>query len=297
MLRPTRFLAVVLSAMLAAGFSISAEAGKPKKEGKKEQQREKRELHKDQARLDDLEREEKVLRAQVAKLEKELPRARGQLAKLEGDARAIDKDLTATRREAEQARDAARETGRVLADAAKRVEEGQPSGSPFGRARTAYLDARAGQTAAIEAIENSPEYQAARKAAAQLSVPPTPPLRTKWIDENPTVVEARKKLAAAKEEYEKLLDELLRKDPAWQRASSDDQRARDRQADADKRLNGLAALNIKSDRALGAARAAVKQMESALSKARNELKGIPKRKEALRREIERDRRDVRNPRK
>jgi len=38
-------------------------------------------------------------------------------------------------------------------------------------------------------------------------------------------------------------------------------------------------------------------MESTLAKARHELKGIPGKKEALRREIERDRRDVRDPRR
>ena len=104
-------------------------------------------------------------------------------------------------------------------------------------------------------------------------------------------------MAEAKEVYEKRLDELLRKDPAWQRTSREEERTRNRETDAEKRLNGLATLNAKSDRALGTARAAVKQMESALSKARHELKSIPGKKEALRREIDRDRRDVRNPRK
>jgi chromosome segregation ATPase len=296
MCRPLRFAVAVLCAAVAALWILSP-AVATAAESKKEKQRDKRELQKDQARLDALEREEKDLKTQVARLEKQLPAARSQLDKLESEARSIDKQLSATRREAEQARDAARDAKRLLAAVVKRIEESQPSDSPFGKARAAYLAARAEQTAAIEAIENSPEYQAARKTAGQSSANVLPQMRTKWIDGNPAVVAARKQLAEAKEVYEKLLDELLRKDSTWQRTSRDEERARDRETDAEKRLNGLASLNAKSDRALGAARAAVKQMESALSKAKHELKGIPAKKEALRREIDRDRRDVRNPRK
>lgn len=290
-----RSMRALVLALVALGLSFPTAAAAA--ESKKEKQRDKRELQKDQARLDALEREEKDLKSQVGKLEKQLPGARGQLDKLESEARVIDKQLAATRREAEQARDAARDAKRLLADVVKRIEEVQPADSPFGQARAAYLAARAEQTAAIEAIENSPEYQAARKAAAQSSATVLPQMRTKWIDQNPEVVAARKKLAEAKEAYEKRLDELLRKDPSWQRTSREEERARDRETDAEKRLNGLATLNMKSDHALGAARSAVKQMESALAKARHELKSIPGKKESLRREIDRDRRDVHNPRR
>jgi len=263
---------------------------------KRERQRERDELQRDQARLAALEREQKSLQALVDRLEKQLPDARKRLDKLQDDDKSLDKDLAAARSDSDSAGDAAKAAQRLLADLVSRLESSQPAGSAFSQARSQQQAARDARTAAVDAVEKSAEYQAARAEALRSPAELLPALRKKWIDDNPAVAAASTRLLTAKATYDRLLDELLRGNGEWRKASGELQKARDKAAEKEARLKSLAARHVELNRTLTAARTEVKQMEASLSKAKNELPGLAKKCEQVRREIERDRRDLRNPR-
>ena len=246
MRRPMRSFVVALCAFVAA-LGILSPAVAAAAESKKEKQRDKRELHKDQARLDALEREEKDLKSQVGKLEKQLPAAQpARQARERGplDRQAVDRH--SPRGRSGPGHGAGRQA--ALAEVVKRIEEGQPTDSPFGLRGLSIWSRGPNRRRPSRPSRTRPNTRRhARRPRSR-----RPPSCRRCAPSGSTRIRQsspREKLAEAKEVYEKRLDELLRKDPAWQRTSREEERTRDRETDAEKRLNGLATLNAKSDRA------------------------------------------------
>jgi predicted RNase H-like nuclease (RuvC/YqgF family) len=294
---PVRVMCVV--AVILVFNSTMAAAANPNKDQQKETQREKRELHEDRDRLDALQREETLLRREVERLEKRQPTLRDKLNKLEVEARELDTQLAAARKMAETAKDAAKAAKQALSDVTARIEESQPSNSDFAKARATYLAAKEEYAKSIDQIENSAMYRAAYQQAVDSPERTTllPQVRKRWLDENPTVVAVRDRLLQSKATYEKLLSVLLHADPGWIKASGEAEEASSQEKDAGQELQTLVKKKASAEQSLAATRADLKSDESKLSYARNALKRIPEKKEALRREIERDRREVHDPRR
>lgn len=287
---------------LALGLTATSAVGQTKNrkqdQKKKEDQRERDELKKDQARLDALQREETTLKREADQLEKDLPlaktRADGALKK----SRELANQLAATRRSAEDAEKAYRANKATIADLVEKIEGSQSPSSDFGKLRAAYLTAREEYKKAIDAAENSEGYKAACQSASQATnrAIAMAEARKLWIDQNSDVISAQTRLAEAKKAHQAALDALLKADPEWVKADQRLDESSRRERDLSSQLQTLAGQATRADRESDAATAAAKALDTKLKRDQQELKKIPDRKEALKKEIERDKKDIRDPR-
>jgi len=251
-----------------------------------------RRIRDNQQRLEALQRQERALRQQVSQLEKQLPGARDKLKKSEGELKDNEKSLDAAKEKVEKAKASVKSLNQQLAEITKRIEEGQPEASALAKARTAYLAAKKAYADAVTRIENSAEYKAAYEKAVDSPnrTELMPQVRKKWIDEDAAVAESRGKLLEAKSIYEGLLNEMLRKDSGWVDASDSLQRARKEQDDGQQELRNLSGKVTTARRSFTKLQADAKRMEDALPRAKSELQDVTQKRDALRRQIDSDRR-------
>jgi len=283
------FAAVVLAVAPAA-------AAKDNKanEYRKRQQRAAYEqrIRQNQMRLKALEREGSVIRQQVQHLEKQIPAARAKIKSAQQQMQTTAMQVDSARVALEEAEAEAKRVSENLAVVAEDVEKGQPSDSPFAKARNAYLAAKQEYAGTVEKIVNSLEYKEAYGRATQSgsTAALVLQLRKEWIDNDPAVTAARSQLKITKTAYDRLRSEVLRGDSGWLEQSRAAERAREQESEADKQARSIAGRYATMKRYFARMQRELKAMETTLPRGKAALKRIPEMKRQIQRQIDNDRR-------
>lgn len=248
-------------------------------------------IRENQKQLDVLVRQETTLKSQVSNFEKKLPTVRDKLEELQKDSTSAKSAMTDSQKDRQATEKAFQDAKTKLETLTKGLEESQSSASPFGVALAEYQAAKEAYGKLVDQIEESDEYKKAYEEAkkSERRLQELPEVRKKFIDKNPTVIEATADLSGKKSRYEATRLVVLGKDPNWSAASKALDEAKSRDAEADQKGKELTARSNRLANQLTAAQKEVKQLESELARAKSALDGIPGRKTSLQNEIERDR--------
>jgi len=282
--------ALVAAALLAARSALPAEK-KGDDARRREAARLDQEIRRNQQRLDGLRREEAQLRTQVQNLEKKLPGLRERVKKGETELATAKGEMAEAQKAIDAAESAVKQATQYLAQVVKQIEDSQPEGSAFAKARAAYLAAKQVHERALDAVQESPEYkEALEKAKASPDrLKAFPEVRKQYLDKNPAVVEALADLTGKRQVYEDLRTGLLSRDKGWREASEALTRAKSKEIEAEQQGRAKAGKQTSLTKELADARRDLKAGETTLANGQAQLKRYPALCDAIEREIHRDR--------
>ena len=287
------WLSVLILLLPAAAWSAPKDKNKQDDAKRRRIDDLERQIRAGEQQLHQLKQQESQLNKEVQQLERELPGAKDKLKKAEGELKEADRASDAVRDDLAKHRDAIKSATQSLAEVAERIEKSQPSNTPFGQARAAYLAAKSSYQAKIDEISNSAEYKQAyaEAVASNNRAVLMPAIKKKYLDDNPEVLSLREQLTQAKAAYEKLQQELFARMPEYGRAAQTLDRAKDEEDKAEKGLRDATGKLTAAKRTLAVQQAAVNNMEGALHRDKDTLKKIPGLRDKVAHELERDRRE------
>jgi chromosome segregation ATPase len=291
-LRPALLVFAVLALACSAAGAQSKDRNRNDELNRRRDEIDRR-IRENERALDALRQQESNLTREVDRLERELPTVEQRVKQSENDAKEADRATDAVRAEINQHREAVKAASQQLAEVGKRIEDSQPSGSPFAQARNAYLAAQSAYQQKTDEVTASAEYRQAYESAVASANRAVlmPQVRKQYLDENPAIVALRDQVTATKAPYLKLQEELMASNSQYAGAVQAAERVRSDEARAEKQLRELAATLTTAKRAAAKTRTEMAAMETALHRDRDALKKIPNMRERLQRQIENDRLD------
>ncbi len=190
-----------------------------------------------------------------------------------------DQQIKASKTAIGAAEEEVKKAVQALKDLEKKIEDAEPSGSTFTKARAALEGAEKAYREAQDRVLKSPEYKAKYNQLVQSQSESPALLRKQALDDDEGVAKAKGELEAFKGPHSKARAELLEKHPEWVKASQAVREAKKRLAEAVNKVGGevlhkrTASRDLKKAAAAQAtARAAAKQDEANLKKKAAEKK-------------------------